>query len=344
MKQKTIVYANTIDFDQPLQQRPHHLMKYFSENGYMVYWVNYTQRTDKVRDRISDTLEVYHNWEVFLKRNPKVDIYFSSWAMRHMDLESIEADLVIYDSLDNFPENEHEEVNMISKADILLAASKPLLELRSKQHKNVHLVRNACFNELGDLDYPIPEDLTPFNKRNKPIVLFSGALTSNWCDLLLMEKIAKKYQVLVVGLPWGIKEMPKGVHYLGSKGYQELQAYYHHADVTLLPFQRCQISDFSNPLKVYESLAHGTPVVATDIPEMDDYKDVVFVSRNHKEFIKNIHKAIKVSKCNDYKNKAKEMAKYNSWDDRFEIINGAIKEFFKGEKDEKSSTFDNAIL
>lgn len=328
MRQKTIVYANTIDYDHPLQQRPMHLMNEFAKSGkYKVYYVNQTQRTDKVRDRINENLEVYHNWEVFKKRVPEVDIYFSSWSFRHVDLNEIKTKLVIYDSLDNFEQNEPEEINMINKADILCTTSDTLYDIRKHQHKNIHIVRNGCFPEMNK-EYQVPEDLLPFKQNGKPILLFSGAL-AYWCDLELVEKLGKKYQVVVVGMPWAIEKIPDNIHYLGKKKYKELQAYNQHCDVSLLPFKRCQVSDFSNPIKMYEAMVFGKPTVSTDIPEAFLYPNAVLPSKNHKEFFENVERALVCSKDSDYQNKLIKLAQENTWEQRFMQIDQAIDNYFE---------------
>lgn len=328
---KTIVYANTIDWDfHGLTQRPHHLFKLLSETGkYKVYFVNNTKRTDKIRDRISDNLEIYYDWDVFRKRVPHVDIYFSSWAKRYVDLNEIETEMVIYDSLDNFPHHEEYEQTMIDHADVVLAASQPLLELRKKQHDNVRLCKNACFIEQGNKKYDIPNDMMPFIKNNKYTLLFSGALAS-WCDLELVKQIASQYNLVVVGRPWNISEIPKNVHYLGEKTHEELQSYYAHCDINILPFNwDDQICYFSSPIKLWEAMAHGKLSVATDIPEALAYPDVILSSKNHNDFMRNIKKAIQLSKSNDIKEQAKYIASQNTWNHRVDLIDSQITKFFE---------------
>lgn len=326
--QKTIVYANTIDWDlEGLTQRPHHIAKILSQRGYKFYFVNQTQRTDKIRDRISDNLEIYHNWNIFLKRVPECDIYLSSWANRYVDLDIIKAKMVIYDSLDSFPDHEHNESKMINRSDIVLAASQPLYDLRFTQHNNVHLCKNACFAEHGEREYPIPNDILNFKSLGRPIILFSGAVSSSWVDIDIIEKIARQYAVVVVGRSWGISQMPHGVHYLGAKTHDELQAYYRHCDVNILPFKRGQIADFSSPIKNFEAMIHGTPTVATNIPEAIAYDGVILPSKDHGEFISNIKKAIKLKKSEEYRELAMRTGKENTWNHRVDVIENAIKHF-----------------
>jgi glycosyltransferase involved in cell wall biosynthesis len=217
---------------------------------------------------------------------------------------------------------------MISYADIVLTASKPLYDLRKTQHPYVHLVRNACNYDLTQKYTDMPVDL---NRIKKPILLFSGALARDWCDIELVERIAKmsQYSVVVVGLPWGIS-IPSDIIYLGAKSYTDLQKYYNNCVLTLLPFRRCQISDYSNPIKMYESLAAGKPVISTDLPEACEYPGVVFTSKDHDGFIKNIKKALAFDKT-QFAIKAKTVAQENTWDIRYQQIIKAIEEYCEKE-------------
>lgn len=324
---KTILYENTIDWDgkHTLFQRPQQLLKCFSENGWHVYFVNKTKRDDLVRERVSDTFTIYHNFDVFLKRVKEVDIHFISWAARYVEVGKVKNKIVIYDSLDNFPEHEHLEPLMLHRANIVLTSSLPLYNLRIQQHSNVHLVRNAVdYNFINSDCISIPNDLKSIPK---PFALFSGAI-GNWVDVDLMEKIAKKIPLVIIGLPFG-NRIPQGknIYYLGKKDYKDLPKYYNNADLAIIPFKRCQVSDYASPIKKYEYLAAGLPVVSTNIPECTIFPEVVFASKNEEQFFNNINRAIKLSKDKEFKLKAKEIAKQNTWEIRFRQIKNIIDKY-----------------
>jgi glycosyltransferase involved in cell wall biosynthesis len=325
---KTILYSKTIDYDFPLQQRPHHIMNILASRGWKVYWVNTNRKkADFIRKKINDNFEIYTDWGVFLKRVPEVDVYYSSWSFRYDDLDDIKYKVCVYDSLDNFEQNSVLEHEMIKRTDILLTTSQPLYDLRSKEHENIYMCRNACFPELGEQEHPMPNDLIHLKNSGMPIILFSGALASQWCDLELIEKIAKKFNLVVVGQGWGLRNMPDNIIYLGNKSYNELQAYYHHCDVNILPFKRCQVADYSNPIKNYEAMSHGKITVAINIPEVMLYPDVIFSSSCHSSFLGNINKALRLKNNIEIIKRCKEIANENSWYKRVDIIEGAISKY-----------------
>lgn len=322
----SILYANTIDYNFGLQQRPMHLMRLLAERGWKVYFINpedNKKKNRRVRERIGN-LEIYNSWEVFKKRVKDIDVYFSSWAKRHVELNEINTKMVVYDSVDNFEEWEKDEPIMISKSDIVFTTSHPLYKIRSKQHNNVIMCRNGCFSELGNQKYKIPEDLQRIKMTSKkPILLFSGAIAS-WVDTSLMSKLALTYCVVIVGRPFGAS-IPKNCIYLGLKKYDELQAYYAHCDIGLLPFLKSnQAAYYSNPIKCYEYAAHGKQVVAYDIPEATLYNNVVVTARKEKEFIQKINFALKRKDDQNIIDKCKQMARENDWNDRVDIIENAI--------------------
>lgn len=329
-----IVYARTIDYDFDLQQRPHHIMNILADRGYQINWVESIQscKKGKMRTKINDNLYVYYDWEVFKKRFETPDIYFSTWSERYKDLNYIKPKYgVLYDSLDNFEENSADESRMISHATIVLTTSQSLYRLRKKEHDNVVMCPNGCFADILTKDYKIPQDLKEKVNMDKPIILLSGAL-ARWCDIQLLETIADLYQLVFVGKPFGVPKVPDNFINLGCKTYDELQAYYHFCDITLLPFNRKQEALYSDPIKIYESLAHGKICVSTKIEEAEKFnRKVVYVSKSRETFLQNIKKALKNKDSEVTKRICREEAKKHSWYKRVDIIEDCIKKMVNKE-------------
>ncbi len=60
------------------------------------------------------------------------------------------------------------------------------------------------------------------------------------------------------------------MHLLGTRAYDELPAVLRGADAALIPYALNELTASIFPMKVYEYLAAGLPVVATPLPALAD--------------------------------------------------------------------------
>ncbi|MEI0737573.1 glycosyltransferase [Paenibacillus sp. JTLBN-2024] len=56
---------------------------------------------------------------------------------------------------------------------------------------------------------------------------------------------------------------------LGEKRYHELPMHLHRFDAAIIPFLQNELTKATNPVKLYEYLAAGKPVVSTALPELE---------------------------------------------------------------------------
>ena len=138
------------------------------------------------------------------------------------------------------------------------------------------LIPNACF----------PEDW----KDSSPILFgkiagYIGAIAS-WTDTRMIEQVAqirKDYQFVFIGQKIGRPYIPNGVRFIESKPYHQLPGYVASFTVGLAPFVKSEMTRAVNPVKVYEYLAAGVPVVATPLPEYQRMKFPVYTADNAKD-------------------------------------------------------------
>jgi glycosyltransferase involved in cell wall biosynthesis len=87
------------------------------------------------------------------------------------------------------------------------------------------------------------------------------------------------------------KDLPN-VKMLGLKPQFELPKYLTYASVCIMPFKYDEsIIRYTNPLKVYEYLAMGKPVVATFMDEIESLPGV-FIASNREEFVRKIKELV----------------------------------------------------
>ena len=130
-----------------------------------------------------------------------------------------------------------------------------------------------------------PDDLPAGYRR---IGLYFGSLYGEWFAWDYIERAASMNRdtafVLIGDKPnkSAIPTLPKNVYLLGGKLIEELPAYLAHSDFSLLPFVPGKISDAVSPIKVFEYLFSGSPVVATNLPEILDYPGVLVADTQEK--------------------------------------------------------------
>lgn len=232
----------------------------------------------------------------------------------------------VYDYIDNWQTslgwewyNEAIEHRFIRQSDVLVASAKTLQErLAERSGRNVALIENAVNDRLffrqSSLDRP--SDLP----KGRNIVLYTGAMWGDWFDWDLLCACAKRLPsfdfVMVGGVnparQTEISQELENVHFLGLKPQRELPAYLLHANVGIIPFIPGDVTNFVNPLKVYEYVAMGLPVVATQMAGIPNIPGVS-ISRSVDGFADAIKSWMEI---NPPREEMERFTKSNNWDTR----------------------------
>lgn len=237
--------------------------------------------------------------------------------------------------------NIHEYVcNNIDNSLVVTSADKLYKDIvaKRKNDKNVILSTNgveykhfANIKEIGKLKKECQEIVD----SKRPIIGYYGALAS-WFDYELIENLANKRPDIDIVL-FGIKydnsfdesniEKVKNIHYLGKVNYFDLPQYANIFDVCIIPFLINEITEATNPIKVFEYMALGKPIVTTAMDECKKYKSV-FIANNEDEFIELIDKSLKLNKKNNkgYFDILKKEALENTWESKASEIAKLLKE------------------
>lgn len=219
---------------------------------------------------------------------------------------------------------------IIEKTDLVLATSKELCRIKSKNTKPTQYLPNAgdstLFNRAFYEKLDIPEFLIPY--KSKKIVCYVGNIEIKRLNLELIKYLAQKIDnviVLMVG-PVNIEsgylasmEMPDNIVFCGSKPLEIMPSILQHTDCTIIPFLLNDQTKSIYPLKINEYLATGKPVVSTAFSEdIEGFKDVICLAQNDSEFIEGVRtellsdsedkmkSRVKAASLNTWKNRAKE--------------------------------------
>ncbi len=247
---------------------------------------------------------------------------------------------VVYDCMDKhagFSTNDRDmlelEEGLSRGADLVLATSRSLFEEQRKLNPNCLLVPNATDLDHFAVSLGSPPPEVAFLQR--PIVGYYGAI-SDWFDSELVAAIARvrpSWSFVLIGSTFGADLAPfdglANVHLLGERPYSSLPAYLHHFDVCIIPFKLTPLTEATNPVKFYEFLSAGKPVVSVPLPELVPFEPdgLVYLAASAEEFVKKIELALQT----DSPERAaarQQVARQHTWEERFRCLEPAIRSLY----------------
>lgn len=263
----------------------------------------------------------------------RVDILWISNLSFYTLLDTIDYKVSIFRLSDDFssfvhiPQNASQiEEELIKKVDIVFATAKSLVQKASKIKKNnVFYLPNGA--QYSHFKYSQADQPGEYKNIHSPKVVYVGAL-NYWLDMELLDFACnnlENYTFVFIGLPKiNVSKLAKhkNVLLLGSKEYKDIPVYLKYADVGIIPFKKNKLTDSVNPLKLYEYLGCGLPVVSTDLNETRNMEAPCYIAGSSREFVNLIQQAYE-----DGKNKKEffEFARKNSWAERFKTIMEALE-------------------
>ena len=232
---------------------------------------------------------------------------------------------LIYERFDNvrsFPRTPASvielEDHLLENSDVIICSSMNLAESTSAVTNNpCFLVRNGCdFEHFNAAAMPMPDS------SRRPIIGYFGAI-EDWFDGDLVEQLAIEIpdvQIILIGRDEiGLTEKFRDLHNVqlfGEVPYAELPAHLNRFDVCIVPFILNDLTAATDPIKVYEYLASGRPVVATALPELGPCATMIHIADNRAEFITLVRKALGEGESNLIRKQRIAFASNNSWQAR----------------------------
>ena len=254
-------------------------------------------------------------------------------------IRGLDSKLLVYDCHDNFPffhKNPYHIVEaeqwLASQAQVVFATAAELYDRMKLVNPRTYLIPNAAdydhFAHSGIRNTKPPHDIV---QLRKPIVGYMGEI-AQWFDLDLVYNVAIQHpdwNIVLIG-PVHVTSAHRlfrlpNVHRLGHREYAELPAYVNQFDVCILPFKINALTSAVNPVKLYEYLAAGKPVVSTPLPEVLPFRSVVEIA-THESFPRAIESALEQNDEAKVRER-RQVAMQNTWDQRIDQILSAIREY-----------------
>jgi glycosyltransferase involved in cell wall biosynthesis len=225
------------------------------------------------------------------------------------------------------------EAHFAARADLVLASAPALAERMRTLNERVFYAPNVADTDRFATALEVGPTDPAIAALPGPRIVFTGAVVATKLDLELLEGVARarpNWSIALVG-PVGagdpltdisaLERLPN-VHLLGARPYLQLPEVLRGADVALVPYAINDLTRSVFPMKVYEYLAAGLPVVTTPLPALAETTGVI-VADDAPATVAAVERAL--TEDNRAARRARSAAvRENSWDARLEEIDAYL--------------------
>lgn len=349
------VLAYSFDWNTPLFQRPHQLALALSrcENSHVVF-VSDRYKFDNFAGvfSVNSHLDVVsfdfvcHNPQMFLGAK-RVNL-FKSLPLQIELLRIIPYDVLVYDYIDDLSvipfctdkmKKAHYEI--IAQADLTVCTARTLYNDARKYTERLILSQNACDYEFFHSHRECERNVFLMEKVKKyTCVLGYYGCLATWFDYDLVLKIAKQHLdwcFVLIGKCFDgsdqilREEGLENIILWDAQPYRELPHYIAVFDVQIIPFKVNQITEGTSPVKLFEYMASGKPILTSSLPECHNYKSVKIYD-SAEDFIRTVEWFLQLPKSDEYFAVMEQEAQENTWEKRIDEIVGAVRREKEKEK------------
>ena len=275
---RPVVYLPTWAQWDVMRQRPQFLLEAFAGAGHPVYFVDPRERYSLTVGDVSivPSLDDVPGEHVIL--------YIHFAPLREL-VDRFDDAVVVYDILDDLTIYEADEAGLptertvahhhpflMERADQVIVSNPVLTERHRSERDDLILVENGV--DVARFSDPAPRPVGVPN-TDGPVIGYRGAV-ARWLNFDLLRSVAMTepdWSFVLVGPidrrvaaeVESVDSLPN-VEFIGERASDEMPAYAQAFDVEAVWFVVDELTKGVTPLKVFESLAAGTPVVSTPLP------------------------------------------------------------------------------
>lgn len=342
-----VIYPPTIGWAAQLFQRPQQMARAFARMGYLTFFGVDWGGPEEVRgfryeddrlcltglpldllpilERVPDPLMISYVYNYEFRKylsNPTT-------VFEHIDHLEVFASSFSMDQLSSWFEE------AVGQAEVVAASARDLqIEMLPTRPDTILCPNGVTFEHFaGHRPGPVPPDLERILNRGRPVVGYYGAI-AEWVDYDLLNFAAERlhdYSFVFIG-PNYDKTMEdaavfrrENVWWLGPKSYVALPGYLHHFSVATIPFKVNDVTHSVSPLKLFEYMAGGKPVVTTAMRESQHY-DNVLIAHDPEEWVKLIVDGVALDGDPSFVAGLQRTARANTWEQRVgTLIDAASK-------------------
>jgi teichuronic acid biosynthesis glycosyltransferase TuaH len=221
-----------------------------------------------------------------------------------------------------------QDEELCCRADATIVCSQRLFEMKQGTAKRLHLIPNGVdarhYEQVLDENTPRPPETATWKR---PVWGYTGTIHPDRVDVELVEAVARQMRrgtIALVG-PDMLSEADRArllatgrVALTGPVPYAELPKWMSAFDVSITPHRVTPFTESLNPIKLWEYLAAGKPIVSTPVAGFRNYPQWVSLASDAESFV-NAAEAVLSEWPTKSQGRQAEAARH-SWQLRVDVI------------------------
>jgi teichuronic acid biosynthesis glycosyltransferase TuaH len=222
------------------------------------------------------------------------------------------------------------EKELISYSTYIFCSSdylKRVIKKRYNYSRSIIVVNNAI--NLYDKDPELSVDYLIIEQKIRSLLnpfIYIGTV-SDWFDFDSVIRLLQNREDINVVLIGPAQEtiIPyhERLHLLGSVKHEYIFRIMQYAKALIMPFQVNELINSVNPVKLYEYIYSGKPIISSCYQETEKFRNYAFLYRDSDDFIQLATNIINGDKKST-EAEMKQFALDNTWDERYNQIKSII--------------------
>lgn len=267
------------------------------------------------------------------------------WSFNPFDLSFLDYpdSLKIFYTIDDWRKNklfsekrallDHNYQVIVNKADYIFNNGQRLKEVLWHNNPKAYWTPNGVdteyFKDPNNSPAIAKEKIDKLLQGTKsPIIGYLGVITPDRVDFELVEYIIKNNQdkyFVFAGPVWQgfdsnyLVNKYKNIRFIGMMYYPDKPYLLSKFDVCLIPHQISEFIQSMDPIKLYDYLAAGKPIVTTKVIGTQKFQSLIYLADTKEDFNQKINQAL-AEESEESRQKRFQAVEPHSWQNRFEEV------------------------
>ena len=209
------------------------------------------------------------------------------------------------------------ERDVVARADAVFASAHALVDAYRDLNANITYLPNGVSRRF----FERAEEPACISGFARPRVVYVGSLAW-WLDADTIASTARccpDARIVLLGPGQPPRGMPENVVAPGPVSWTDIPGILQHSDVAIIPFAQSALTHAVSPVKLFEYLASGIPIVSTRLGEIEAAGTPARLGRSPAEFSDAVRRLLDGSDVWD-RDSAVACARQHTWEKRFAIV------------------------